>query len=56
MAYLWARVGLDRLRIAQGRELGRPSLIDAVVEDGGRPRVSGGVVLLVTGEVRLPRE
>jgi trans-2,3-dihydro-3-hydroxyanthranilate isomerase len=56
MAYMAFRAGLDRLQIRQGREIGRPSLIEASIGDGWRPRVRGEVVLLVTGEVRLPDE
>ena len=51
-AYLNERVGCERLTIRQGEEMGRPSLLEAEMEDG-RPRVSGGVVPLIDGEIGL---
>jgi trans-2,3-dihydro-3-hydroxyanthranilate isomerase len=53
MLYAHARLGLDTLDVAQGVEMGRPSRLHAQIEDG-RVRVSGDVVVLVTGTVRLP--
>jgi trans-2,3-dihydro-3-hydroxyanthranilate isomerase len=53
MLYVHQRLGLDALAVAQGVEMGRPSRLLAQVEDG-RVRVSGDVVVLVTGTVRLP--
>jgi trans-2,3-dihydro-3-hydroxyanthranilate isomerase len=53
LAYLNARLGLERLEVTQGVEIGRPSRLLAQVEDG-RVRVGGDVVVLVTGTLRLP--
>ena len=53
LAYLEARTGRDRVEIAQGVEMGRPSRLVAEMEDG-RVRVGGDVVVLVTGTIRLP--
>jgi trans-2,3-dihydro-3-hydroxyanthranilate isomerase len=53
LAYLNARTGRDRVEIAQGVEMGRPSRLVAEMEDG-RARVGGDVVVLVTGALRLP--
>jgi trans-2,3-dihydro-3-hydroxyanthranilate isomerase len=52
MAYLHERLGLERLEVTQGVEMGRPSLLRAEMDDG-RARVGGDVVVLVTGTVRL---
>jgi trans-2,3-dihydro-3-hydroxyanthranilate isomerase len=52
-AYLRERVGAERLMIRQGEEMGRPSLLE-VEMDGGRPRVSGGVIPVIDGDVSLP--
>jgi trans-2,3-dihydro-3-hydroxyanthranilate isomerase len=52
-AYLSQRVGCKSLRIRQGEEMGRPSLIEVEMQNG-RPRVSGGVVPLIDGEISLP--
>jgi trans-2,3-dihydro-3-hydroxyanthranilate isomerase len=52
-AYLHERVGADRLRIRQGEEMGRPSVLEVEMADG-RPRVSGGVIPVIDGEVSLP--
>ncbi|MGH2947627.1 MAG: PhzF family phenazine biosynthesis protein [Solirubrobacteraceae bacterium] len=54
MAYVHERLGLDRLEVAQGVEMGRPSRLLASMEDG-RARVGGDVVVLVTGVLRLPK-
>lgn len=52
-AYLHQRSGIERLRIRQGEEMGRPSLIEVEMENA-RPRVSGGVIPVIDGEVSLP--
>jgi trans-2,3-dihydro-3-hydroxyanthranilate isomerase len=52
-AYLAERAGCERLVIRQGEEMGRPSLLE-VEMSGGRPRVSGGVIPVIDGEVSLP--
>jgi trans-2,3-dihydro-3-hydroxyanthranilate isomerase len=53
LAYFNARTGLERVEVAQGVEMGRPSRLLAEMEDG-RVRVGGDVVVLVTGTLRLP--
>jgi trans-2,3-dihydro-3-hydroxyanthranilate isomerase len=53
LAYLHERVGAERVEIAQGLEIRRPSRLVAE-RDGDRVRVGGDVVVLVTGTVRLP--
>ena len=52
-AYLNQRLGIGRLLIRQGEEMGRPSLLEVEMADG-RPRVSGGVFPVIDGEVSLP--
>jgi trans-2,3-dihydro-3-hydroxyanthranilate isomerase len=52
-AYLHQRAGTERLRIRQGEEMGRPSVLEVEMEDG-RPRVSGGVIPLIDGGLSLP--
>ena len=52
-AYLAERVGLERVRIRQGEEMGRPSVLEVEIVDG-RPRVGGGVIPVIDGEVSLP--
>jgi trans-2,3-dihydro-3-hydroxyanthranilate isomerase len=52
-AYLAERVGLERVRIRQGEEMGRPSVLEVEMVDG-RPRVGGGVIPVIDGEVSLP--
>jgi len=52
-AYLQQRVAAQRLTIRQGEEMGRPSVLEVEMADG-RPRVSGGVVPVIDGEVSLP--
>jgi trans-2,3-dihydro-3-hydroxyanthranilate isomerase len=52
-AYLFERTGCTELAIRQGEEMGRPSRIEVRMQDG-RPRVSGGVVPLIDGEISLP--
>jgi trans-2,3-dihydro-3-hydroxyanthranilate isomerase len=53
LAYANARLGIERLDVLQGVEMGRPSRLLAQIEDG-RARVGGDVVVLVTGTLRLP--
>jgi trans-2,3-dihydro-3-hydroxyanthranilate isomerase len=53
-AYLAERAGCGRLVIRQGEEMGRPSVLEVEMVDG-RPRVGGGVVPVIDGEVDLPR-
>jgi trans-2,3-dihydro-3-hydroxyanthranilate isomerase len=52
-AYLAERAGCDRVVIRQGEEMGRPSVLEVETVDG-RPRVSGGVIPVIDGEVSLP--
>lgn len=53
-AYLAERAGSERLVVRQGEEMERPSVLEVEMIDG-RPRVGGGVVPLIDGEVDLPR-
>ncbi len=53
LAYLHARIGLERLEIAQGIEIERPSRLVAELE-GERVRAGGNVIVIATGELRLP--
>ena len=52
-AYLHERTGSDRVIIDQGVMMGRPSRLEAQM-DLDRVRVSGDVVILGVGELRLP--
>jgi trans-2,3-dihydro-3-hydroxyanthranilate isomerase len=52
MAYLHERRGTERLRIEQGVEMGRPSVLDCSVE-GDRVRVGGDAVVVARGSVSL---
>jgi trans-2,3-dihydro-3-hydroxyanthranilate isomerase len=52
-AYLAERTGCERLTIRQGEEMGRPSVLEAEIEEG-RPRVGGNVIPLIEGTVELP--
>jgi trans-2,3-dihydro-3-hydroxyanthranilate isomerase len=52
-AYFFERMGLDRVRVRQGEEMGRPSVLEVEMEDG-RPRVGGGVFPVIDGQVDLP--
>jgi trans-2,3-dihydro-3-hydroxyanthranilate isomerase len=52
LAYLHERDGIEELTVRQGIEMGRPSRIDCVWA-GDRPRVSGDVVVVADGDVRL---
>ncbi len=51
-AYLHRRSGGDRVIVDQGVAMGRPSRLVAEI-DGDRVRVSGDVVVIATGDVRL---
>jgi trans-2,3-dihydro-3-hydroxyanthranilate isomerase len=51
-AYLAERRGWPRVEVSQGVEMGRPSRLVAELE-GGRPRVSGSVVVVIDGTVAL---
>lgn len=51
-AYLVARTGCERVTIAQGVEMGRPSHLEAAME-GERPRVGGDVVVVGDGLLHL---
>jgi trans-2,3-dihydro-3-hydroxyanthranilate isomerase len=51
-AYLFERTGRERLVIRQGEEMGRPSVLEVEMTDG-RPRVAGGVIPVIDGEVSL---
>jgi trans-2,3-dihydro-3-hydroxyanthranilate isomerase len=53
-AYLAERAGCERILVRQGEEMGRPSVLEVEMVDG-RPRVGGGVVPVIDGEVDLPR-
>ena len=52
MAHVHRATGRDALRVEQGVEMGRPSVLDCAVE-GDRVRVGGDVVVLAEGEVWL---
>jgi trans-2,3-dihydro-3-hydroxyanthranilate isomerase len=52
-AYVAEHTGCERLTIAQGAEMGRPSVLEVAMEDG-RARVGGGVIPLIDGRLRLP--
>jgi trans-2,3-dihydro-3-hydroxyanthranilate isomerase len=52
-AYLVEPTGRERLVIRQGEEMGRPSLLEVEMAEG-RPRVGGGVIPVIDGEVSLP--
>jgi trans-2,3-dihydro-3-hydroxyanthranilate isomerase len=54
-AYLAERTGRERVLIRQGEEMGRPSVIEVEMVDG-RPRVAGGVIPVIDGEVSLPSD
>jgi trans-2,3-dihydro-3-hydroxyanthranilate isomerase len=53
VAYLQDCLDIHRITVEQGVEMGRPSRIEARM-DKGRPRVSGNVAVIATGEVYLP--
>ena len=53
VAYLQDILDFDRVEIRQGVEMGRPGLIEARM-DSGRPRVSGQVHTVMSGEAILP--
>jgi trans-2,3-dihydro-3-hydroxyanthranilate isomerase len=52
-AYLSEYAGCDRVVITQGEEMGRPSVLEVEMVNG-RPRVGGGVIPVIDGEVSLP--
>jgi trans-2,3-dihydro-3-hydroxyanthranilate isomerase len=52
-AYLARFAGRERVVVRQGEEMGRPSLLEVEMVDG-RPRVGGGVIPVIDGEVSLP--
>ncbi len=52
MAYLHERRGIERLRVEQGVEMGRPSTLECAVE-GDRVRVGGEAVVVARGVVAL---
>jgi trans-2,3-dihydro-3-hydroxyanthranilate isomerase len=52
-AFLAERAGCERLVIRQGEEMGRPSVLEVEMVDG-QPRVGGGVIPVIDGEVSLP--
>jgi trans-2,3-dihydro-3-hydroxyanthranilate isomerase len=51
-AHVAARLGLERLELSQGAEIGRPSHLSTAIE-GDRVRVGGDVVVVVDGDVVL---
>jgi trans-2,3-dihydro-3-hydroxyanthranilate isomerase len=51
-AYLSAQAGRERVVISQGEEMGRPSVLEVEMVEG-RPRVGGGVIPVIDGEVSL---
>jgi trans-2,3-dihydro-3-hydroxyanthranilate isomerase len=51
-AHVAARTGVERVEIAQGVEMGRPSVLRAAVE-GDRVRVGGDAVILAEGVLHL---
>ena len=51
-AYLSAQAGRERIVISQGGEMGRPSVLEVEMVEG-RPRVGGGVIPVIDGEVSL---
>ncbi len=53
-AYLHRRLGEPEITVSQGAEMGRPSRLEAAMDEGGRVRVSGSVVPLIEGTVELP--
>jgi trans-2,3-dihydro-3-hydroxyanthranilate isomerase len=52
-AYLAAEFGRERVVVAQGEEMGRPSVLEVEMAEG-HPRVGGGVIPVIDGEVSLP--
>ncbi len=52
-AYAAARTGARELVVEQGVAMGRPSRIVCAMAPDGRVRVSGDVVIVMTGDVRL---
>jgi trans-2,3-dihydro-3-hydroxyanthranilate isomerase len=52
-AYLSTEAGRERIVISQGEEMGRPSVLEVEMVEA-RPRVGGGVIPVIDGEVSLP--
>jgi trans-2,3-dihydro-3-hydroxyanthranilate isomerase len=52
-AYLARYANSERVSIRQGEEMGRPSVLEVEMVEG-RPRVAGGVIPVIDGEVSLP--
>lgn len=52
MAHVHAATGCSSLRVEQGVEMGRPSVLDCAIE-ADRVRVGGGVVVVAAGTVGL---
>jgi trans-2,3-dihydro-3-hydroxyanthranilate isomerase len=52
-AYAAARAGTRALVVEQGVAMGRPSRIACAMADDGRVRVSGDVVIVMTGDVAI---
>ena len=52
-AYLAERASCERVVVRQGEEMGRPSLLEVEMVDG-HPRVGGGVIPVIDGELSLP--
>lgn len=55
-AYLDRYADCRKVAIRQGEEMGRPSLLEAEMAEGGKVRVSGAVWPLIEGTVELPKE
>jgi trans-2,3-dihydro-3-hydroxyanthranilate isomerase len=52
-AYLAEYADCERVSVRQGEQMGRPSVLEVEMVDG-RPRVGGGVIPVIDGEVSLP--
>ena len=53
-AYLAERADCPAITVSQGEEVGRPSRLEAAMEEEGGVRVSGSVFPLIDGTVELP--
>ena len=53
-AYLADRGGSDSILVSQGEKMGRPSRLEAAMEEEGMVRVSGSVIPLIEGGLELP--
>src|SRR5262249_13192444 len=53
-AYLANHMGRRRLQVHQGIEMGRPSLIETVVLEGGTIAIRGRAMRVLRGELMLP--